>query len=386
LVRVRSRVLLAGTGWKRYHFCLLIRFQGFFDGKYGHVPDQGCIPSMNRHRVALIGLGMAATPHAKSLLDLRERVDVVAACSPTAQRRDAFATRFPFPVTGDLDAIIADRAIDAVLVLTPPRTHLSLVERLAAAGKHVLLEKPIEADTARALATVTACERAGVTLAIVFQQRFRPAAQLLARRIHDGALGDIAAASVSARWWRPQSYYDESGRGTLLRDGGGVLMTQAIHILDLFLTLVPPVVAVTAFAGTSALHRMETEDIAVGAMRFANGALGSIDASTASYPGFPERMELIGTLGTAVYVRGKVEIYYQDGRRETLGEELPVGLSKDPMAAPNDAHRALLAEFFDALDAGRSPANSGRDGLKVHYLIDALLESSRAAMPKAVHG
>lgn len=341
---------------------------------------------MRRHRVALIGLGMAVTPHGKSLLDLRERVDVAAAYSPTAQRRTVFAARFPFPVTGDLDAIIGDRSIDAVLVLSPPRTHLPLVERLAAAGKHVLLEKPIEADTGRAVATVEACERAGVALGIVFQQRFRPAAQLVARRIRDGELGEIAAASVSARWWRPQSYYDEAGRGTLLRDGGGVLMTQAIHVLDLFLTLVPPVAAVTAFAGTSKLHRMETEDVAVGGLRFANGALGSIDASTASYPGFPERMELIGTLGTAVYVRGKADVFYRDGRRETLGEELPVGLSSDPMAAPNDAHRALLAEFLDALDAGRPPVNNGRDGLKVHHLIDALLASSREALPQAVHG
>ncbi|MEO8133136.1 MAG: Gfo/Idh/MocA family oxidoreductase [Betaproteobacteria bacterium] len=126
--------------------------------------DQPVLPGvpMNRHRATLIGLGMAVTPHAKSLLDLRERVDVAAAYSPTVQRRAGFAARFPFPVTADLNAIIADRSIDAVLVLTPPRTHLPLVERLAAAGKHVLLEKPIEADTGRAIAVVEACERAGV--------------------------------------------------------------------------------------------------------------------------------------------------------------------------------------------------------------------------------
>src|SRR5206468_6232617 len=125
----------------------------------------------------------------------------------------------------------------------------------------------------------------------------------------------IAAASVAARWWRPQSYYDEPGRGTLARDGGGVLMTQAIHVLDLFLSVTPPVAEVVAFAGTTCLHRMETEDNAVGALRFGNGALGSVDASTAIYPGFPERIEIVGTLGTAVFVRGKVDFFYQDGRR-----------------------------------------------------------------------
>lgn len=334
--------------------------------------------------MALIGLGMAVTPHAKSLLDLADRVEVAAAYSPTARRRSEFTARFSFPTTDDLDAIIADTSIDAAMVLTPPRTHLPLVERLAAAGKHVLLEKPVEADTARAEAVVETCERAAVVLGIVFQQRFQPAAKLISEKLGKGELGEVAAASVSARWWRPQSYYDQAGRGTVERDGGGVLMTQAIHILDLLLTLTPPVVEVVAFADTSMLHRMETEDIAVGALRFANGALGSVDASTASFPGFPERLEIIGTLGTAVFARGKADIYFRDGRRETLGDELPVGLVADPMAFPNDAHRALLCEFLDALDAGRPPTNSGRDALKVHYLIDALLASSRNASVAAV--
>src|SRR5438105_1123314 len=104
---------------------------------------------MTKHRVGLIGLGMAVTPHAKSLVDLRDRVEVAAAYSPTAKRRSQFASRFAFPITGNLDAIMNDSSIDAALVLTPPRTHLELVQRLAAAGKHVLLEKPVEADTAR---------------------------------------------------------------------------------------------------------------------------------------------------------------------------------------------------------------------------------------------
>jgi predicted dehydrogenase len=339
---------------------------------------------MRKHRIALIGLGMAVTPHAKSLVDLADRVEVAAAYSRAAPRRSEFAARFAFPTSSDLEAIIADTSIDAALVLTPPRTHLPLVARLAAAGKHVLLEKPVEADTARAEAVVETCERAGVALGIVFQQRFQPAARLISDKIRNGELGEIAAASVAARWWRPQSYYDQAGRGTIERDGGGVLMTQAIHILDLLLTLTPPVVEVVAFAGTSMLHRMETEDIAVGALRFANGALGSVDASTASFPGFPERLEIIGALGTAVFARGKAEVYFRDGRKETLGHELPVGLAADPMAFPNDAHRALLREFFDALDAGRPPTNSGRDALKVHYLIDALLASSRNASVAAV--
>ncbi|NDP41853.1 MAG: Gfo/Idh/MocA family oxidoreductase [Aromatoleum sp.] len=339
---------------------------------------------MSKHRIAVIGAGMAVKPHVESLLDLADRVEVAGVYSPTEARRIAFAERFSLPTTGDLDAMIADPTIDAALVLTPPRTHLPLVERLAAAGKHILLEKPIEAETARAEAAVIACERAGVTLAVVFQHRFRPAARALAATLASGALGEFASASVAVRWWRPQTYYDEPGRGTLERDGGGVLLTQAIHTLDLFLSLAPQVAEVAAFAGTSAVHRMETEDTVAGALRFANGALGALDATTASYPGFPERIEIVGTRGTALLVASKLDLHYADGRRESGGELAATGGGADPMAFAHDAHCAVLTEFLDALDARRAPVNSGRAALKVHYLIDALLESSRRRVPVAV--
>ena len=127
-----------------------------------------------RHRIALIGLGMGATPHAQSLADLVDRVDVVAACTPSAERAVAFGTRFNFPVTRDVDAVVNDPRIDCVIIATPPATHLELVERCAAAGKHVLLEKPLEVSLARAEALVAVCERAGVRLGVVFQHRFRP--------------------------------------------------------------------------------------------------------------------------------------------------------------------------------------------------------------------
>ena len=327
---------------------------------------------------------MAVTPHAQSLRDLHERVGVAGAFSPTPQRRDAFAARFDFPVTGDLDALVNDPTISAALILTPPRTHLPLVTRFADAGKHVLLEKPLEVDTPRAEAVVDACERAGVALAVVLQHRFRPAARALAECIGAQRLGDIAAASVSVPWWRPQTYYDEPGRGTLARDGGGVLLTQAIHTLDLFLSVAPALAEVIAFAGTTPLHQMETEDIACAALRFGNGALGTLNATTASYPGFPERIDIVGTRATASVVGGKLDLHFHDGRHETAGENGSLGGGADPMAFANDAHRAVLSEFLDALDAGRAPSNSGRAALAVHDLIDAVLESSRVHAPKTV--
>ena len=333
---------------------------------------------MKKTRIALIGLGMAVTPHAKSLVDLADRLEVVHAFSPTEARRRAFAAKFPFPMTSRFEDILEDKSVEAALVLTPPNTHFEVASRLAAAGKHVLLEKPVEVNTARAQELVEAFERAGRSLGVVLQHRFRPGALRLAQCVAAGELGDIAAATVSVPWWRPQAYYDEPGRGTLARDGGGVLITQAIHTLDLFLSLAGPVTQVSAIGGTSRVHRMQTEDSIGAGLIFANGAYGALWATTAAYPGFPERIELIGTRGTAVFSSGRLDIAWQDGRREALGEEGGGGGGADPMDFPNDAHRGVLADFLDAIEAGRAPRANGREVLKVHRLIDALLDSTKS--------
>jgi predicted dehydrogenase len=194
--------------------------------------------------------------------------------------------------------------------------------------------------------------------------------------LRQGALGELAAVNVVSPWWRPQSYYDEPGRGTLARDGGGVLITQAVHTLDLTLSLAGPVAEVAAIAGTTGLHRMETEDFAAAGLRFANGAYGALMATTAEYPGFPERIELIGARGTAILTGGVLTVHYQDGRMEQVGEEQATGGGADPMAFPHDAHRALLADFLDAIEQDRSPRVSGREALRVHHLIDAVLCAS----------
>ena len=339
---------------------------------------------MTRHRIAMIGLGMAVSPHAKSLLDLQDRVEVAYAFSRSEARRRAFAERFALPTTDDLERIVGDAAIDAVMILTPPNTHLELVERCAAAGKHILLEKPLERSTERALRLVEAAEGAGVQLGVVFQHRFREASEHLRQLLRQRALGELAAINVSCPWWRPQSYYDEPGRGTLARDGGGVLITQAIHTLDLTLSLAGPVAEVAAMIGTTGLHLMETEDFVGAGLRFANGAVGALMATTAEYPGFPERIELIGVKGTAVLTAGVVTVHYQDGREEHVGEEQGTGGGVDPMAFPHDAHRALLADFLDALEQDRDPRVTGREALRVHRFIDAVLRAAAEGRRVAV--
>jgi predicted dehydrogenase len=331
---------------------------------------------MARHRLGIIGLGMAVTPHAKSLVDLKDRVEVAYAFSPSEARRAAFAKSFPFPPCDRLDTILADKSVDAVAILTPPNTHLDLVRQCAAAGKHILLEKPLEVSTTNALALVEAAEQAGVTLGVMLQHRFRPAGMRLREMLRAGELGKIVGCSTTIRLWRPQSYYDVEGRGTRARDGGGVLITQGIHTLDLMLSLAGPVAEVTSYAVTSSVHRMETEDMVAAAVRFANGALGTIDATTAAYPGFPERIDIIGETATAALAGTALTVTHHDGRvTEVKADESAGGTGADPMAFPHDYHLGIWTDFFDAIDAKRLPAVSGREALKVHRLIDALLES-----------
>jgi UDP-N-acetyl-2-amino-2-deoxyglucuronate dehydrogenase len=326
-------------------------------------------------KVALIGLGMAVTPHAKSLIDLGSRVEVAYAYSPSRERRKKFAERFPFPGCDRLETILDDRGVQAVAVLTPPNTHLEIVERCAAAGKHVLLEKPLDVSTTRAEKIVLAMNR--LTLGVVLQNRHKPATQRLVQAIASGELGRLAAASAYIELWRPQSYYDQPGRGTRARDGGGVLLTQGIHTLDVLLALAGEPVEVKSFATTTAVHRMETEDLVCAALRWQSGVLGVVYATTGAYPGTPERIELVAERGTATLAGTLADIRWHDGRSERAGEEGTAGgAGADPMAFPHDYHRSVWSDFLDAVEQRRAPLVSGAEALKVHRFIDALAANS----------
>jgi UDP-N-acetyl-2-amino-2-deoxyglucuronate dehydrogenase len=323
-------------------------------------------------KVALIGLGMAVAPHARSLLELK--VEVAYAYSPSAARRTQFARRFAFPQCDRLETILEDRSVNAVAILTPPNTHLEIVERCAAAGKHVLLEKPLEISTARAERIVAACRN--VTLAVVLQNRHKPATKRLVQVLAAGELGKLASASAFVELWRPQKgYYDQPGRGTKARDGGGVLLTQGIHTLDVLLALAGEPAEVKSFFTTSPVHRMETEDLVCAAVKWKNGALGVVNATTAAYPGTPERIEIVAERGTATLVGTKAEIRWHDGRTESAGEEGTAGgAGADPMAFPHHYHRAVWADFLEAIEQRRAPLVSGSDALRVHRFIDRILQ------------
>ncbi|AJD42358.1 oxidoreductase protein [Rhizobium gallicum bv. gallicum R602sp] len=337
---------------------------------------------MAKLRIGLIGLGMAAAPHAKGLLDLKDRVEVAAAFSPTPARRQAFSETYGFATCEDAETILADPSIAAVMILTPPNTHLELVRRAAEANKHVLLEKPLEITQERARALVEVTEHAGIKLGIVLQHRFRPVSIALAALIHEGRLGEIVSASARLHNWRPQSYYDQPGRGTRARDGGGVLLTQAIHTLDLLVSLAGLPEEVRAYTTTSKVHRMETEDLAMAAIRFTSGAIGTVSATTCAYPGYPDEIDVIGTRGMARLDGRRLAASFHDGTEISIEDEAAGGAGADPMAFPHDHHRSVLADFLDAIEDGREPCVSGREALKVHRLIDAILAAAQSGQPE----
>jgi len=327
--------------------------------------------------IGVVGTGMAATPHARALADLADRVRVRGVFSRDPENRRAFADRFGFPAVASIDALADDPDIGAVILITPPNARLELVRRFAEAGKHILMEKPVERTTTAAEEIVRLCADNGVTLGIVFQHRFRRASQALKLHVDSGALGPVGVVRVSVPWWREQAYYDEPGRGSYERDGGGVLISQAIHTLDLMLSLAGPVAEVQAVAATTPFHDMESEDFVAGGLRFQNGASGAVMATTAAYPGAAEWIALHCEKATAHLEAGTLTVSWRDGRVETAGEPAGTGGGADPMAFPHDWHRDLIGDFVAALEEGRAPTVSGRDALGVHRLIDALVQSSR---------
>ena len=328
-------------------------------------------------RAALIGLGMVARTYADAIAN-SDTVTLGPVFARDPARRRAFLDAHPALGAAEaesVEAIAADPSVDFVILATPPDAREEIVRTLAAAGKPILMEKPVERTLAAATALVETCEAAGVPLGIVLQHRARPVVADLRRLLPE--LGPLRAVEVSVPWWRPQSYYDEPGRGTYARDGGGVLVSQAIHTLDLVLSLAGPVASVTALTATTGLHDMEAEDFVSAGLLFESGAPGQLFASTASFPGRGETVTLHHAGGSARLEAGQLLIDWQDGRSEAFGAAATSGAGADPMAFTSDWHRAVIEDFAEAVRTGRPPLVPGRAALEVHRLIAALERSGR---------
>jgi predicted dehydrogenase len=326
-----------------------------------------------RMGMALMGLGAASQPHLCSLQDLSERIDLRYAVTrhPHPERIRPYIG--PVRVISELDEALQDPQVQAVIVATPPATHLAICQQCFAAGKHVLLEKPLELDLQRSAQLVEAAQQSGLHLGVVLQHRFREASVVLQQLITQGRLGEVQAASVRVPWWRSQAYYNELGRGTLARDGGGVLLTQAIHTLNLFQALVGVQSVKAATVRQTRLHQMETEDHVSALLVLGNGAPGDLMATTAMYPGYPETIEVIGTLGSARLSGASLEVNFLTQETLTVTSEGGTGSGANMMDFSHQPHKDLLTDFIDAIASNRPPRVTGADALSTHALIDELL-------------
>ncbi len=333
----------------------------------------------DRLTCALVGTGMVARTHLAALRAAAPRVRLKGVAARRMESARAFAEAAggePLQVYPDIAAIAADDEVDFAVIATPPDARVALVEPLARAGKHILLEKPVGRTSAEAEEVVRICEEAGVALGIFFQHRMRAASRKAAELAASGDLGAFGLAEITVPWWREQAYYDEPGRGSYARDGGGVLISQAIHTIDLALGLAGPVAEVQAMTATSRFHRMESEDFATAGLRFANGAVGSLVASTASFPGGAETITLHFDKASLHLGSGVLTVRWRDGREESFGATAGTGGGADPMAFTHEWHQAIIEDFASALADGRPPVASGRAALAAHHLIDAIARSA----------
>jgi len=348
---------------------------------------------MSQHGFGIIGCGMIAEFHTRAINDL-EGSRVVAAYS----RSEANGAKIAKLAEGgceiydDLEKMLAHPEIDVVCICTPSGAHLDPALLAARAGKHVVVEKPLEITLSRCDAIIKACDDAGVRLCTIFPSRFTSANVSLKEAIETNRFGRLTLGDTYVKWWRTQEYYDSGGwRGTWDLDGGGALMNQAIHNVDLLYWLMGDVESVQAMTATLAHERIEVEDTAVAALRFKNGALGVIEAATSAYPGLLKRTEIHGNKGSARVEQDDVTLWAFD--TEAPGDDVILeALSKgsgftagasDPRGINHAGHRDQLADFLKAIDTGTAARVDGREGRKSVEIIRAIYQSAKTG--QAVH-
>lgn len=339
----------------------------------------------------IIGSGMISKFHARAIRDIKG-AKLVACFNRTPEKAEALSQEFGGESTSDLDSLLARPDIDVVTICTPSGAHMEPAIAAAKAGKHVIVEKPLDVTLKRCDAMIQACEQSGVKLGTIFPSRFHKSSQLLKRAVDEGRFGQLTLGDAYVKWFRTQAYYDSGAwRGTWKLDGGGALMNQAIHSVDLLLWLMGPAVQVTAHTATLAHERIEVEDVATATIRFASGALGVIEATTAAYPGSLKKIELSGSQGMAVLEEESIikwDFAKKTKRDEALLEEMrnrtqTGGGAADPAAIGHQAHAELFREFIKAIKSGENPRLDGREGRRSVELILAIYKSAKTG--KAVN-
>ena len=333
---------------------------------------------------AIIGCGMIAKFHAKAIAEIKGS-KLVACHSRSLEKANEFASAFGGTGYDDLRKMLANPAVDVVTICTPSGAHLEPGLEAARAGKHVLVEKPLEVTTARCDKLIDACSNAGVQLGTIFPSRFLKSAQLMKSAAEQGRFGTISLAAAYVKWFRTQAYYDSGKwRGTWELDGGGALMNQAIHSVDLLLWLMGPVKSVSAMTALRAHERIEVEDAATAILEFESGALGTIEATTAAYPGTLKRIEIAGALGSATLEEEAIKQWsFSKAKKsdakilEQMTSNVTGGGAADPAAIGHKAHRDLFINFLNGIKKGLPCSIDGLEGRRSVELINSIYKAAK---------
>jgi predicted dehydrogenase len=347
-----------------------------------------------RLRFGVVGCGVIGTIHARAIESL-EDARLVAVADIDEPRAERLGSAYGAQVFGNLELMLDGVELDVVNVCTPSGMHGEQAISAMRWGRHVIVEKPIEIQLPRIDHMLREQQRARVKLAVISQHRIDPASVRVHELAEQGVLGRLIEGNAHVLWWRSQEYYDSAGwRGTWALDGGGVLMNQSIHSIDLLCWFLGPVSGVQAYSGTLA-HRMETEDVAVAVLRFASGALGTIAATTAAYPGVTTRVEIFGDKGSAIIENDRLAYLHVPGDDPEVQAEHgaawapaaasgSAGATSDPAAVAADTHALQIQDMIRAIREDGEPMVDGRKARHPVAVILAVYESGRTGREVAV--
>ena len=341
-----------------------------------------------RLRFGIVGCGVIAATHAAAIASLPD-AQLVAVADIVPECAQRLADQYRANAYASLPAMLENETLDVVNVCTPSGLHGEHACQIMRSGRHVIIEKPMEITLSAIDEMLQVQKEMGVKLAVISQHRFDPAAQEVYQLVQESAFGRLVLGNVLVPWWRSQAYYDSGAwRGTWSLDGGGVLMNQAIHNIDLLQWLMGPVKSLYAYTDTLA-HRIETEDVAVAVLRFTNGALGTIVATTGAYPGIATRLELCGDKGSAV-IEDDTLAYLHLARNDTeavgaYGVNAPSSTlakpassaASNPAALSGTSHRLQIADMIRAIREDDTPLVDGHAARLPVAIILGIYESAR---------
>ncbi len=331
-------------------------------------------------RFGIVGCGVIGPTHARCIQEL-PGAELTAVCDIVPERSGRLAQQYGCESYTDYTAMLQHPDLDIISICTPSGLHAEMGITAARLGKHVIVEKPIDISLAKADALIAACREAGVRLSTISQHRFDPAVVELKTAIDAGRLGRLVFAGAYTQWYRAQAYYDSGDwRGTWEIEGGGALINQSIHYIDLMQYLVGPVESLQGYAGCLAHERIAVEDTAVAAVRFRSGALGVIEGMTSAFPGFCARLEIFGTRGGVVIEDDRIKEWrLQDG--DAYAGSLEAGVSiagSSSLDIWHHGHRRQIADVLDAVRSNRPPRVDGVEGRKPLEIVLAVYAASRS--------